>query len=133
MPHMSHTQSSGTTLKDLKPNSKDLNNYSDNLSVFKTEDGSISLRSSTFREFFHSNSGAKKESMEKYICPSELIRYKQNQTVTVLDVCLGMGYNSASLIEETLKKQICLNLWALEVDRSPLRLALSNHVFKSGR
>ncbi len=128
---MFHILNSGMTLQGLNHSSIDFYNYSDKFSVHETKDGSISLRSSNFNELFHSFSGAKKESLEKYINPSELSRFRKKGIVTVLDVCLGMGYNSASLIETLKNEKVYLNLWALEIDKNPLNIALENANFRS--
>ncbi len=104
---------------------------SDYLTIFTTDDGSITLRSSAFKEGFHNSSGAKKEAQEKFINPSELHRYKKDQTLNVLDVCMGMGYNSACLMEELIRRKLFLNWWGLEIDKRPLSIALNNKTFLS--
>ena len=83
----------------------------DQLETFYTSDGSVSLKSSKFNEAFHSSAGAKQEADEKFIRPSQLERYSEGSTLYVLDVCVGMGYNTASLMERLLEKRICLNWW----------------------
>jgi len=101
------------------------------LSICETRDGSISLRSSNFKQLFHSLSGAKKESLEKYINPSELNRFKPKEILVALDVCLGMGYNSACLIEAVRNKKVYLKWYGLELDKNPLKIALENSKYRS--
>ncbi len=117
-------------LKDLNPNATE-NSTSDQLILCKTNDGSLSLKSLKFKECFHSLNGATKEAKEKFIAPSGLHRYSKNEIIFVLDICVGMGYNTACLMEALLKQSTCLNYWGLEIDKNPLQLALGNESFRS--
>ena len=69
-----------------------------NLIKIITEDGSISFRSEKFNENFHSKAGAYCETKNKFINPSRLKRF-HNKSINVLDICFGIGYNSALLFE----------------------------------
>ena len=100
------------------------------LTTHITNDGSLSLRNSYYKESFHSLSGAKKESKEKFLYPSQVNRFFTSKELRVLDVCLGLGYNSACLIESVINSPITLNLWGLELDQRPLRTALENPIFR---
>ncbi|WP_269622838.1 hypothetical protein [Prochlorococcus marinus] len=72
---------------------------------FTTKDGTLTLKSKQFKESFHSSTGALKEAKEKFIQPSELDRFEHKKHLTVLDVCVGMGYNTACLLDELQKKK----------------------------
>ncbi len=61
-----------------------------------TQDGSYSLKSVLFQENFHSIQGALEETKIKFTNPSALHRFK-DKYLNVLDICFGLGYNSASL------------------------------------
>jgi len=103
------------------------------LSVFKevlTKDGSISLRSLYFHENFHSLEGALKETENKFINPSDLKRF-QDKSVNALDICFGLGYNSASLFSNLIKQNSSLNCYALEIDKQPLEYSLRNKLFQN--
>ena len=93
-----------------------------------TQDGSYSLRSVLFQENFHSLFGALEETKMKFTAPSELQRFK-GKSLNVLDICFGLGYNSASLLNELIKQKSILNLYALEIDKMPLEYSLSNKSF----
>ena len=93
-----------------------------------TKDGSYSLRSVFFQENFHSLLGALEETKKKFTAPSELQRYK-GKSLNVLDICFGLGYNSASLLDELIKQKSYLNLYALEIDKKPLEYSLRNESF----
>ena len=93
-----------------------------------TQDGSYSLRSIFFQENFHSLFGALEETKLKFTAPSNLKRFK-GKSLNVLDICFGLGYNSASLLDELIKQKSFLNLYALEIDKKPLEYSLRNESF----
>ena len=93
-----------------------------------TRDGSYSLRSVFFQENFHSSVGALEETKLKFTVPSDLQRF-QGKSLNVLDICFGLGYNSASLLNELIKQKSYLNLYALEIDKKPLEYSLRNKSF----
>jgi len=71
----------------------------DKLSLFPTEDGSITFWSETFQETFHSSHGAKHEAEAKFVIPAKIAEKARSQThLNILDVCYGLGYNSAAAI-----------------------------------
>ena len=94
-----------------------------------TKDGSYSLRSIFFQENFHSLLGALEETKIKFTAPSDLQRFK-GKSLDVLDICFGLGYNSASLYNELIKQKSYLNWYALEIDKKPLEYSLRNKAFK---
>jgi len=93
-----------------------------------TKDGSYSLRSLFFQENFHSLLGALEETKLKFTAPSNLQRFK-GKSLNVLDICFGLGYNSASLLNELIKQKSYLNLYALEIDKKPLKYSLRNESY----
>ena len=93
-----------------------------------TKDGSYSLRSAFFQENFHSLLGALEETKLKFTATSNLQRFK-GKSLKVLDICFGLGYNSASLLNELIKQKSYLNLYALEIDKNPLQYSLRNESF----
>jgi len=64
-----------------------------------TKDGSYSLRSVFFLENFHSLLGSIEETKLKFTATSNLQRFR-GKSLNVLDICFGLGYNSASLLNE---------------------------------
>ena len=85
-----------------------------NLTKVITKDGSISFRSEKFNENFHSKAGAYFETKNKFINPSRLERF-QNKSINVLDICFGIGYNSALLFENLKIELSTLNWYGLEL------------------
>jgi len=93
-----------------------------------TKDGTYSLRSVFFQENFHSLLGALEETKSKFTATSNLQRFK-GKSLNVLDICFGLGYNSASLLDQLIKQKSYLNLYALEIDKKPLEYSLRNETF----
>ena len=93
-----------------------------------TKDGTYSLRSVFFQENFHSLLGALEETKIKFTAPSDLHRFK-GKSLNVLDICFGLGYNSASLLDELINQRTYLNCYALEIDKKPLEYSLRNKSF----
>ena len=102
----------------------------EDLQQFITNDGTLSLRSLVFKENFHSKIGALKETKNKFIKPSNLKRFK-NQSMRVLDICFGLGYNSAFLFNELLRQPTNLEWYGLEVDKRPLNFSCNSNFFKN--
>ena len=94
-----------------------------------TKDGSVTLRSLFFQENFHSLEGALKETEIKFINPSDLKRFK-DKSLNVLDICFGLGYNSASLFNYLIRQNSFINWYALEIDKKPLEYSLGNKSFQ---
>ena len=94
-----------------------------------TKDGSVTLRSHIFQENFHSLEGALKETEIKFINPSDLKRFN-DKSLNVLDICFGLGYNSASLFNNLIRQNSFINWYALEIDKKPLKYSLGNKSFQ---
>jgi len=95
-----------------------------------TKDGSMSLRSEKFNENFHSIVGAYYETKNKFINPSRLKRFK-NKSINVLDICFGIGYNSALLFENLITDSTILHWYGLDIDKRPLIYALNDKEFNT--
>jgi tRNA U34 5-methylaminomethyl-2-thiouridine-forming methyltransferase MnmC len=83
-----------------------------------TEDGSYTFFSPEFQETFHSSFGAKQEAEVRYIEPCQIKDLAtQQSTVRILDVCYGLGYNSAAALEAiwSVNPQCQVELIALEI------------------
>ncbi len=101
-----------------------------NIIPIKTKDGSTSFYNTYFNESYHSLNGAKKESLEKFILPAEIDRFKNKDKVFILDLCFGLGYNTACLLENIKNQSTKLEIIGLEIDKRPLKLALGDDNFK---
>lgn len=96
-----------------------------------TADGSFTFFSDEFGETFHSSSGAKQEAEKKFVEPCQLReKAKANNSLKLLDVCYGLGYNSAAALEAiwTANPDCQVELIALELDRSVPRQAIAEQL-----
>ncbi|MBY0357327.1 MAG: hypothetical protein K2W82_04935 [Candidatus Obscuribacterales bacterium] len=100
-----------------------------------TEDGSLTLLDQETGELYHNRAGAYTEARENYFLPSAALeRLGKNQSLRLLDVCFGLGYNSFVLIEECLSQpglsgQITID--GIEIDQR--LLGLYKHVISDSR
>ena len=101
------------------------------LHAYPTADGSFSLQSERFGEAFHNSAGARNEAVAKFAVPAQLERFGNGAPLRVLDVCVGLGYNSAVVLEALPSPAPELQWWGLELDRRPLALALSQLDFRN--
>ncbi|MEY4297735.1 MAG: hypothetical protein RLZZ423_914 [Cyanobacteriota bacterium] len=95
-----------------------------------TADGSPTLWSERFGEAFHSGLGAHAEAIGKFVAPAQLERFAPGSRLRVLDVCVGLGYNSAALLEAAEARQLQIDWIGLELDPRPLALALTDPGFR---
>lgn len=101
------------------------------LNPYPTADGSFSLQSERFGEAFHNSAGARNEAIAKFAVPAQLERFSNGTPLRVLDVCVGLGYNSAVVLEALPSPPPALTWWGLELDRRPLEMALTQPDFRS--
>jgi tRNA U34 5-methylaminomethyl-2-thiouridine-forming methyltransferase MnmC len=74
------------------------------MQLVETDDGSFTLHSPDFKQSFHSNCGARKESQDLYIQSSGFCQALAGASkLSVLDVGLGLGYNAVATINSWLK------------------------------
>lgn len=71
-----------------------------NLYPYFTNDGSVGLFSPEADDIYHSTYGALTESFEKFIIPSGIKNFiENNKEIKILDVCFGIGYNTKSFLQ----------------------------------
>jgi tRNA U34 5-methylaminomethyl-2-thiouridine-forming methyltransferase MnmC len=83
-----------------------------------TQDGSYTFTSAEFGETFHSSEGAKTEAFQKFAEATELCQKAAQPTLRLLDVCYGLGYNTAAALETIWRiNPTCqVELYGLELD-----------------
>ncbi|RME77446.1 hypothetical protein D6774_04440 [Candidatus Woesearchaeota archaeon] len=64
---------------------------------YETADGSLTYINEEVGEYYHSKTGAREEAFEKYAKPTMIDRFNK---VKILDVCFGLGYNSAAALDQ---------------------------------
>ena len=95
-----------------------------------TKDGSLSLYSLSYEEGFHDKNGALRESKNKYLLPAQLEQFSNAEKIVVLDVCMGLGYNTGCILEELLQSNIKIEWHGLEIDEKPLNIGLKEKIFQ---
>lgn len=101
-----------------------------------TEDGSYTFFSEEFQETFHSSFGAKQEAEVRYIepCLIKSLATKQSH-IRILDVCYGLGYNSAAALEAiwSVNPECRVELIGLEIAIDVPRQAIEYNLLSSWR
>lgn len=101
-----------------------------------TQDGSYTFFSEEFQESFHSAFGAKQEAEVRYIEPCLIKHLAATQsTIRLLDVCYGLGYNSAAALEAIwqVNPQCQVELIALEIAIDVPRQAIAHNLLAQWR
>ena len=88
-----------------------------------TKDGSITFHNQEFDETYHSITGAQEEALKKFSEPCKIKELAKNGNIKILDVCFGLGYNTAVAIDEALKSNpnCKIEIFALENDQEILK------------
>ena len=96
-----------------------------------TEDGSYTFYSQEFQEAFHSSFGAKQEAEVRYIAPCGIKQLAATRsTIRLLDICYGLGYNSAAALEAiwSVNPGCRVELIALEISADVPRQAIEHNL-----
>ena len=64
-----------------------------------TKDGSVTFFNEHYKETYHSVTGAIEESFKKFVFPSKIPELAEKESISILDVCFGLGYNSCAAID----------------------------------
>lgn len=100
-----------------------------------TEDGSLSCLDKETGELFHNRAGAITEALMNYVAPSGALEAVQGSgSLTVLDACFGLGYNTWVLIAKLIEAGVSnahVRVVALERDSEVLTHAV--HVLEEPR
>lgn len=98
-----------------------------------TADGSYTFFSAEFGEAFHSQYGAKQEAELKFVEPTQLAYKAQQPSLHLLDVCYGLGYNTAAALATIWSiNPHCRVTWiGLELDPTVPQAAITHHLLNS--
>ncbi len=103
-----------------------------------TKDSSITFYNEEYGETYHSVTGAVEEAFKKFAEPA-LEAVKDKSEIKILDVCFGLGYNSAAAIDKILEHNLRaeISIVGLEKDKKILEkikdlqpMIMSYHVIK---
>ncbi|MBE9077688.1 hypothetical protein IQ241_10330 [Romeria aff. gracilis LEGE 07310] len=94
-----------------------------------TQDGSNTFFSEEFGECFHSRGGAWQEAQQTYVAPTQLAERAKFGNLAILDVCYGLGYNTAAALETIwqVNPDCQVELFALEIDLTVPRAAIAQN------
>jgi tRNA U34 5-methylaminomethyl-2-thiouridine-forming methyltransferase MnmC len=106
---------------------------SENFTPQLTADGSFTFTSQEFGEAFHSHYGAKQESFLKFVVPTELARVAQKGNLRLLDICYGLGYNTAAALQTiwAINPSCHVEVVGLELNHAVPKAAITHHLFDS--
>ncbi len=68
-----------------------------------TKDGSVTFYNEKYTETYHSMSGGVEEALKKFTEPCKIAELAKKGEVNILDVCFGIGYNTAVAIDVALE------------------------------
>ncbi|MDZ8188915.1 MAG: MnmC family methyltransferase [Nostoc sp. ChiSLP02] len=96
-----------------------------------TADGSFTFVSQEFGESFHSHYGAKQESFFKFVEPTQLATAAQKPVLRLLDVCYGLGYNTAAALQTiwAVNPSCKVEVIGLELNPAVPQAAIAHHLF----
>ncbi len=96
-----------------------------------TGDGSLTFFSQEFGESFHSHYGACQESFCKFVEPTQLALKAKKSKLRLLDVCYGLGYNTAAALQTIwqVNPNCNVEIIGLELNLTVPQTAIVQHVF----
>lgn len=105
----------------------------DNFIPQATADGSFTFFSQEFGESFHSHYGARQESFFKFAVPTQLSKKANKPVVRLLDVCYGLGYNTAAALQTiwAVNPDCYVELIGLELNTAVPQAAIQHNLFNS--
>lgn len=97
-----------------------------------TADGSFTFFSPDFGEWFHSRHGAYQEAVVTYVQPTHLALKAQQPTLHILDVCYGLGYNTAAALDTIWRVNPACNVrwYGLELDPEVPQAAIAHNLLE---
>lgn len=92
-----------------------------------TSDGSFTFFSEEFGETFHSSQGAREEAFLKFVMATDLENQAQQDCLRLLDVCYGLGYNTAAALETIwrVNPECQVQVYGLELDETVPKAAIA--------
>lgn len=92
-----------------------------------TDDGSFTFFSAEFGETFHTQAGARAEAFTKFSQVTGLTQRSQCHHLRLLDVCYGLGYNTAAALETiwAANPSCRVELYGLELDETVPQAAIA--------
>jgi tRNA U34 5-methylaminomethyl-2-thiouridine-forming methyltransferase MnmC len=97
---------------------------------YPTNDGSYTFFSTEFGQTFHSKYGAREEAIHKFAIPTLLAEKACRGHLRILDVCYGLGYNSAAALASiwAANPDCTVEIVALELNSHVAQSAIEHHI-----
>jgi tRNA U34 5-methylaminomethyl-2-thiouridine-forming methyltransferase MnmC len=98
-----------------------------------TADGSFTFFCAEFGEAFHSHHGARQEAQLKFVEPTQLRQKAQKPVLRLLDVCYGLGYNTAAALATiwAINPSCYVEMVGLEFNLAVPQAAIAHHLLNS--
>jgi tRNA U34 5-methylaminomethyl-2-thiouridine-forming methyltransferase MnmC len=95
--------------------------YKINLTMKKilTADNTETFLNTTVGESYHSQTGAVEEALKKYALPCKIKELALSGHVKILDICSGLGYNSAMAIDVALEVNPACKITIIGLEYDP--------------
>ncbi|ESA34659.1 hypothetical protein N836_15825 [Leptolyngbya sp. Heron Island J] len=95
-----------------------------------TGDGSATFYSEEFGEHFHCRQGAYTDAQRNYVDAANIPELAQAERLTILDVCYGLGYNTAAALDTIgrVNPDCQVTIRALEINAVVVRDAIANNL-----
>ena len=105
-------------------------NITPKLKKIITADNTETFLNETIGESYHSQTGAVEEAYKKYVIPCKIKELAQIGNIKILDVCFGMGYNSAMAISSALEENpdCHIEVYGLEKDLEIIQKIQSDYL-----
>ena len=84
-----------------------------------TADNSESFLNEEIGESYHSFKGATEEATQKYVIPCKIRERAKTGHLTILDICFGLGYNSAKAIDAALEENPECHIEVIGLENDP--------------
>lgn len=88
-----------------------------------TQDGSVTFYSDKYQETYKSVTGAEEESVKKFVVPAQVAERAKSGKIAVLDICFGLGYNTAAALDAALAANPRCDITVVGVEIDPETLA----------
>jgi tRNA U34 5-methylaminomethyl-2-thiouridine-forming methyltransferase MnmC len=105
----------------------------ENFTPQPTADGSLTFFSEEFNELFHSHFGARQESFQKFVVPTQLENQAVKPVLRLLDICYGLGCNTAAALETiwAINPNCNVEIIGLELNSTVPKAAISHNIYRS--
>lgn len=101
--------------------------------IHQTKDGSSTLHSSTFGQFYHNPNGAVSESLHIFFETSGLNRFLDTATsLSILEVGFGTGLNFLLLLDTLKKRQLNIPVTFYSIEAFPIEVETASAIDFSG-